>query len=106
MAFVFTGQTASCAGGSAATTTSTVTVRAGCVVPRLKRKTLARARRLLQRHHCRLGKVRRPKASGHLHLVVVAQSPKAGSRRRAKARVSLTLGLGASLSRHRPLFMG
>jgi hypothetical protein len=73
---------------------------AACVVPRLKRKTLRQARRLLRRAHCRLGRVkkpRRPRGANarrvlrRTRLVVVKQSPRAGARRITGARVNVKL---------------
>jgi hypothetical protein len=62
-----------------------------CVVPKLKGKRLAAARRLLKRHHCALGKVRRRRRAGAKGGVVLSQAPRAGSHRRRGSRVSLVI---------------
>ena len=63
---------------------------ARCVVPRLRGRTVAQARRLLARAKCRVGTIRRPRhARGR--LVVAAQKPRAGTRRPVGARVKLRL---------------
>jgi Divergent InlB B-repeat domain/PASTA domain len=67
--------------------------QASCHVPKLKGKSLAKARRALGAAHCSLGKVRKPKgAKGK--LVVRSSSPPAGSVRPAGAKVSLRLRRG------------
>lgn len=61
-----------------------------CKVPRLRRHTLAAARRLLRGAHCALGTVRRPHAS-HGRLLVRAQSSRPGLILAGGARVSVRL---------------
>ncbi len=61
-----------------------------CRVPRLKGKSLARARRALSAAHCSLGKVRKPKGTKG-KLTVRSSSPPAGSVRQAGARVNVKL---------------
>jgi hypothetical protein len=61
-----------------------------CVVPRLKGKTLGRAKTLLRRAHCALGVVYEP-AGARRVLKVKSQSPRPGSSYSAGRRVSLTL---------------
>ena len=73
------------------TPTSTPTVAVVCRVPKLKGKTLAAAKRLLKRNHCRLGKVTRPKVGARVPLVVRSQKPRPGTRLRFGARVALRL---------------
>jgi hypothetical protein len=58
-----------------------------CVVPRLQGTTLARARVLAARMHCKLRVPAHPRA----HAVVRTQHPRAGTRLRAGGRVSVTL---------------
>jgi PASTA domain/Divergent InlB B-repeat domain len=65
-----------------------------CVVPRLRGKTLKKAKRALKRHHCKLGKVKRPKGSRHRALRVRSFSPKAGKKLKAGAKVGVVLGGG------------
>jgi hypothetical protein len=63
---------------------------ARCVVPRLRGRTVAQARRLLARSKCRLGHVTRPRG-GARRLVVAGQEPRAGSRRTVNTRVRVRL---------------
>jgi hypothetical protein len=64
-----------------------------CVVPSLRRKTLAQVKRALGRAHCKLGKVGRPKHVGrHQTLHVVAQLPKPASSHPVNYRVYVRLG--------------
>jgi PASTA domain/Divergent InlB B-repeat domain len=73
-----------------ATFTKNLSSPAGqCHVPRLKGKSLARARRALTAAHCSLGKIRKPKGKGR--LVVRSSSPRAGTTLAAGARVNLKL---------------
>ena len=67
---------------------------ARCVVPRLRGRTLARAKRELTRHACRLGRVRsiRTRAVGRGR--VVAQRPAAGKVLARRARVQLVVSRG------------
>ncbi len=65
-----------------------------CVVPKLRRDTLAAAKRALRKAHCTLGKVTR-KASrkvgkGH----VISSRPPAGTRRKRGARIAVVLSRG------------
>jgi hypothetical protein len=66
---------------------------AKCVAPKLKGKTLRQARKLLRKHHCRLGKVKTKSGAnnrtGKLH--VVSQSIKAHTVRKNGKRVSVVL---------------
>jgi hypothetical protein len=62
-----------------------------CVVPKLRGKKLAPARRLLERHHCALGKVKRRRHAGAKRWVVLSQAPKAGSHLREGSRVSVVI---------------
>ena len=72
-------------GGSAAV--------AHCIVPKLKGDTLARARKLLARSQCSLGRVAKPRPSRHKPrpLVVGSQRPAAGSELGVGAQVTLGL---------------
>ena len=64
-----------------------------CVVPRLRGKTLAKARKLLLAEQCRLGKVAQPAKRKRKHrLVVVAQKPAAKKVLPHGARVNVRLG--------------
>jgi hypothetical protein len=62
-----------------------------CVVPKLRGKTLAQAKRLLRRAHCTLGSVTRPAKPKHT-LVVVSQKPDAKKTLPSGAKVRLRLG--------------
>lgn len=64
-----------------------------CVVPRLRGRTLARARVLLARAHCSVGKVTRVR-SRVKQGVVLRQSPVAGTRRTRGAKVALRVSRG------------
>jgi RTX calcium-binding nonapeptide repeat (4 copies) len=64
-----------------------------CVVPRLRGRTLVRARTALVRAHCALGKVRRVH-SRFKRGVVVAQRPRAGVRKARGAKVALRVSRG------------
>jgi beta-lactam-binding protein with PASTA domain len=57
-------------------------------------KTLAKARRLLELHHCALGKVRRLYSTSVRPGLVSGQQPAAGARRAKGARVNLTVSRG------------
>jgi beta-lactam-binding protein with PASTA domain len=63
-------------------------------VPKLKGKSLSKAKALLTKAHCKLGKVHRPKKRKHHKLgklVVKSSKPGAGSKRAAGTKVSVTL---------------
>jgi thermitase len=76
-----------------------------CRVPRLKGKSLRRAKRALRAAHCALGRVKRPRARRGRRLgrlVVTASRPRAGAIRPSGASVKLTLGKPKSRhARHR-----
>jgi virginiamycin B lyase len=69
------------------------TAVAHCIVPKLKGDTLARARKLLARARCSLGKVAKPRPSRHKPrpLVVGSQRPAAGRELAVNAKVALGL---------------
>ena len=67
--------------------------RQACVVPRVRGRTLARARVLLARAHCSVGKVTRVRSRAK-RGVVLRQRPVAGSRRPRGAKVSLRVSRG------------
>jgi len=68
----------------------TAASRARCVVPRLRGRTVAQARKALARSKCRLGLVLRPR-SGRGRLVVSTQRPSAGASRPSGTRVAVRL---------------
>lgn len=62
-----------------------------CIVPSLKGDTLSAARYALDKAHCRLGKVSRPRRHRGA-LLVIRQTPRHGSKLVGKAAVAVTLG--------------
>jgi hypothetical protein len=62
-----------------------------CVVPRVIGLRLAAARKRITRANCRVGRVRRARSQRRVGRVI-AQSPRAGTRRAAGARVNLVVG--------------
>lgn len=67
--------------------------RVRCVVPKVVGRRLAVARAAIVRRHCRVGAVRRAYSRAR-RGVVIRQSPRAGRRLRAGARVSLLVSRG------------
>ena len=67
---------------------------AGCVIPRLKHLSLAKARRAIAKSHCRLGKVTRKRSLRRYRGRVLAQSPHARRRFEARKKINLTVGRG------------
>lgn len=63
-----------------------------CKVPRLKGKSLRRARRALRAAHCKVGRVKAPRGVRVGRLVVKKSKPRAGAVRADGTRVRLTLG--------------
>ena len=63
-----------------------------CIVPRLKGKTLAQARKLLAKAHCKLGKVTKPKHHTKHRQVVVSQKP--GARKSLPSGTKIAIRLG------------
>lgn len=63
-----------------------------CVVPNLKHKRLAAAKKLLARAHCKLGKVTKPKKHTTRKLKVIRQKPGAKKTVAAGTKVSVRLG--------------
>lgn len=77
------------------TTTSTGSEAPSCVVPRLVGQSLSKARRALTAAGCTIGRVRSPRTHRHHKLpplIVVSQSPRAGSHLRHGGRVAVKLG--------------
>jgi hypothetical protein len=102
--------TATDAVGNASSATLHVTVTPSnppppkCVVPKLKGKSLSKAKSLLTKAHCALGKVHKPKARKHHKLgklVVKGSSPGAGKTEPAGTKVSLTLTKAPKKHKHR-----
>lgn len=64
-----------------------------CVVPALRRLSLARARAAIVRAHCAVGKIHLPRAVRRPHVLRVRrQTPGPGARHRGGYKVALTLG--------------
>jgi Divergent InlB B-repeat domain/PASTA domain len=70
-----------------------------CIVPKLRGKTVKKAKKALKRAHCRLGKVRRPKGHRKGALVVRSSTPKAGKKLGAGAKVGVKLRVAARKKR-------
>jgi len=68
--------------------------RPPCVVPDVVGKRLAAARSAIRGRHCRVGRVRYVASSGKKRGKVVRESPRAGRRLGADAKVRLWLGRG------------
>jgi hypothetical protein len=91
--------TATNAGGSAsAQSDATPIVRTvaarRCVVPNVRRKPVAAARRAVRRAGCRPGRIRRSYSASVRLGRVISQSPRAGARRAAGTKVNLVLSRG------------
>ncbi len=65
---------------------------ARCVVPRLKGKTLAAARRALRSANCTLGRVTKRRSPRRMRGRVLGQHPAAGTSLRAHGKVALVIG--------------
>jgi beta-lactam-binding protein with PASTA domain len=83
------------AGRASATSVATavVPVPVRCVVPRLKGKTVAKARTLLRRAHCALGRVSYARSRVRRGLIV-SQRPGAGAARLRGTKVKVVVSLG------------
>lgn len=91
--------TATNVGGSgteASDTTALVrkTATRACVVPKVKGKTAAAARKAIRRAGCKVGAIRRSYSASIRSGRVVSQSPRAGARRAAGTKVTLVLSKG------------
>jgi hypothetical protein len=71
------------------TSGSTLSYKVGCVVPKLKGKTLKAAKKALGKAGCKLGKTKPKHPSSN--FVVKSSSPRAGTAHSANAKVKLTL---------------
>jgi hypothetical protein len=65
-----------------------------CVVPNVKGKPLAAARRAIRRAGCTTGRIRRSYSASVRSGRVIAQAPRPGARKPARAKVSLVLSKG------------
>jgi hypothetical protein len=65
-----------------------------CIVPGVKGKTLARAKALISKAHCGVGKVRKAPSRKAQRGRVISQNPRAGWKREQGAKVNLVVGTG------------
>jgi hypothetical protein len=65
-----------------------------CVVPKVKGKTLKRARLAIRAHACTVGTIKHARSRTVKRGHVISQKPKAGRRLRHRARVSLVVSRG------------
>ena len=65
-----------------------------CKVPKVKGRTLRRAKAALRRAHCGVGRVTRTRSSAVRRGRVIKSSPRAQTRHRAGTRVTLTISRG------------
>ena len=72
-----------------------------CVVPNVKRKPLAKAKRRIAAAHCRTGKVTKAKSKTVPKGRVISQRPSAGKKLAAGAKVKLVVSRGATRSEER-----
>jgi hypothetical protein len=97
----FAGWSGACHGRSKCklTVDGALTARAkftlkNCVVPNVKGKTLAAAKRALKAHFCSAGKIKHAASSRVRAGRVISQNPKAGTHLKHNGRVSLTVSKG------------
>ena len=84
--------TATTIAGTSATSKADRFYYEGCVVPRVKGKTLKSAKRVLGRADCKVGKVTRRKAKPRKAGKVLAQGTKPGKVLASRSKVNLTVG--------------
>jgi Tol biopolymer transport system component len=80
--------------GTAAPVVTTTTTASRCLVPALKGKTVAAAKKLLALSNCKAGKVKQVKSRTVAKGKIVASSPKAGASKPAGFAVALTVSKG------------
>jgi hypothetical protein len=68
----------------------------GCVVPKVKGKTLAAAKRAIKSRHCSVGRIKRVSSRTVAKGRVISQKPKPRSRLRRGAKVNLVVSKGRS----------
>jgi Fibronectin type III domain/PASTA domain/Divergent InlB B-repeat domain len=101
----FAGWTGACTGAGSCTVTmdaaknavatfTKVVRRVSCVVPNVKRKTLAKAKRSIAAAHCRTGRVTKAKSKTVPKGRVIAQSPKPRKKLAAGSKVNLVVSRG------------
>ena len=67
-------------------------VQVNCIVPNLRGKKLAAAKRAIMSHHCGVGEITRVKSSPKNKGRVISQRPKPGKHLRKDAKVALKIG--------------
>ncbi|MDQ2984513.1 MAG: PASTA domain-containing protein, partial [Actinomycetota bacterium] len=65
-----------------------------CVVPNVKGKTVAVARKAIVRGHCAVGRITRVPSTRKMKNRVVGQSSSPGRRLAERARINLKIGTG------------
>jgi Tol biopolymer transport system component len=80
--------------GPAGSTTTTTPAGTRCVVPKVVGKTLANAKKLLTKAHCKTGKVTRVRSAKVKTGVVVSAKPKPGRSLAAGTAVALSVSRG------------
>lgn len=65
-----------------------------CVVPNVRGKRLARAKKAISRRHCRVGRVTKAYSTGVKAGFVISQRPRAGKHLKNGAKIKLTLSRG------------
>jgi beta-lactam-binding protein with PASTA domain len=65
-----------------------------CVVPKVKGKTLAAAKRAIKSRHCSVGKIKRASSRKVKKGHVISQKPRPGSRLKRGAKVNLVVSRG------------
>jgi beta-lactam-binding protein with PASTA domain len=65
-----------------------------CKVPKLKGRSLRGAKRLIKKHYCSVGKVRRKYSSRFKKGRVISQKPRAGTKHPTGWKVRLTVSKG------------
>ena len=88
------GTAAACTLSMTASTATTASFKAKCVVPKVIGLTLRKAKARIRRAHCAVGKVTRKASAARKKGRVLAQKPKPGKKLRPGARVNLTVGKG------------
>jgi PASTA domain len=72
-----------------------------CLVPKVKGKTLAAARRAIVKDHCAVGKVSLARSAHVKKGHVISQSPSGGHTLRSESKVNLVVSKGSSLKHRR-----
>jgi hypothetical protein len=86
--------TGTCTLSMTANHAATATFKAKCVVPKVVGKTLKKAKALIKKRHCRVGKITRKFSTKKKKGRVLKQSPKPGKKLAPSAKVKLIVGKG------------